>query len=393
MRKIGIVYTAYKQDSAMTDPNKTVFISYRRSTSQDLARLIFMDLRANGWDAFFDVNTIDSGMFDRIILNQIAARAHFVLVLAPGSLERCTNEGDWLRREIEEAIRLKRNVVPVMKEGFSFESEKQFLPESIQDLPRFNALRVPHDYFDEAMEKLRNRFLKQPFYGEVVPTPAEEVPTLARKIAEAAQMIATSALLEEEYASRGDSCIRNGDFEEAIRNYTVALELNPVDAQVYADRAKARIGNNDIENAIADYSKAIEHAFENQDGEYYAARGELYLDQEKYDDAIADFNDAIQRGDTSFWLYTRRGLAYAGKGELDNAIADYSEAIKSEPQNVEGYFWRGLLYAMKGDPTSLRRAVADYQRFLDIDDGETANQRENVKYMLEHIQKKIEEAY
>jgi hypothetical protein len=51
----------------MTDPNKTVFVSYRRSTSQDLARSIFMDLRANGWDTFFDVNTIDSGQLTDLL--------------------------------------------------------------------------------------------------------------------------------------------------------------------------------------------------------------------------------------------------------------------------------------------------------------------------------------
>ena len=34
------------------DPNKSVFISYRRDLSKYLARAIFMDLREHGYDTF-----------------------------------------------------------------------------------------------------------------------------------------------------------------------------------------------------------------------------------------------------------------------------------------------------------------------------------------------------
>src|SRR5690348_6677526 len=108
-----------------------IFISYRRSTSKHLARSIFQALQQRGHDVFLDVNSIDSGAFDGIILNQIAARPHFLLVLSTGALERCANEGDWLRKEIEEAFRLNRNIVPIFDEGFDMSREKDYLPEPI----------------------------------------------------------------------------------------------------------------------------------------------------------------------------------------------------------------------------------------------------------------------
>jgi hypothetical protein len=145
----------------MGDAEKSVFISYRRSVSRHLARSIALDLRAHGYDVFFDVDTINSGEFDQIILQQIARRTHFVLVLSRGSLERCIDENDWLRREIEAALRLKRNIVPVFESGFSFSAEAKRLPESLRDLPRFNGIPLYHFYFDAAMDTLRNRFLKQ----------------------------------------------------------------------------------------------------------------------------------------------------------------------------------------------------------------------------------------
>ncbi len=144
----------------MRGAEKTVFISYRRSVSRHLARSIALDLRAHGYDVFLDVDTVDNGEFDRIILREIAARTHFVLVLSRGSLERCADEGDWLRREIEEALGSKRNIVPLLESGFSFSAEAKYLPKSLRDLPRYNGVPIYHFYFDAAMKTLRRRFLK-----------------------------------------------------------------------------------------------------------------------------------------------------------------------------------------------------------------------------------------
>src|SRR5690606_1026581 len=117
---------------------------------------------------------IDSGAFDQIILNQIAARPHFLLVLSPGALERCVHQGDWLRREIEEAFRLRRNIVPIYDEDFNIEAEKGYLPEPLRsELPRLNAPPYSHYYFDAFIETITNRFLKQPIYDvPITPTPA-----------------------------------------------------------------------------------------------------------------------------------------------------------------------------------------------------------------------------
>ena len=334
----------------MTDPNRTVFISYRRSTSQDLARSIFMDLRANGWDAFFDVNTIDSGMFDRIILNQIAARAHFVLVLSPGALERCANEGDWLRREIEEAIRLNRNIVPVMKEGFSFETEKQFLPDSIKDLPRFNTLRVPHDYFDEATEKLRNRFLKQPFYGEIVPTPTQEAAIVEQRIAVAVRSHEIMTAID--YFNRGNLRYNKKDYDGAIVDFTEAIHLDSKFAEAYVNRGLAREYTQDGEGAITDYSEAIR------------------LDPENVASA-----------------YNNRGLVREERGDLEGAITDYSEAIRLDPEDVNCYRLRGHARENMGD---LEGAVADYQAYLDLDGGDRFGDQRKIEAAINELKKMLD---
>lgn len=164
-----------------------IFISYRRSASKHLARLIFTELRTRGHDVFLDVDTIDAGAFDRIILNQIAARPHFVLVLSRGALERCTNESDWLRREIEEAFRLQRNIVPIFDEGFDIEQEKNHLPEPTRsELARLNAPPYSHYYFEAFIDTIHSRFLKTIVDESLVrPTPIAERGEVERRIREA----------------------------------------------------------------------------------------------------------------------------------------------------------------------------------------------------------------
>ncbi|HLV33558.1 MAG TPA: SUMF1/EgtB/PvdO family nonheme iron enzyme, partial [Spirillospora sp.] len=163
---------------------KTVFISYRRALSKHLARAIYMDLRAHGWDVFLDVNTIDSGDFDRIILNQIGARAHFILLISPGSLERCANSDDWVLREIQEAVRLERNIVPIIEEGADFNQEMSYLPSDLRAIiSKKNALPLLHFYFDAAVEMLRTRFLKTPEYITITAPPPAESAEAARRMA------------------------------------------------------------------------------------------------------------------------------------------------------------------------------------------------------------------
>src|SRR5450631_3907462 len=99
--------------------DKTVFISYRR-TNFPWALNIFQNLTHYGYDVFFDFNGIASGDFERVILENITSRAHFLVLLTPSALERCGDPGDWLRREIETALANQRNVVPLMLEGFDF---------------------------------------------------------------------------------------------------------------------------------------------------------------------------------------------------------------------------------------------------------------------------------
>jgi hypothetical protein len=125
--------------------DNSVFISYRRNVSAFIARAIFQDLCSHGYDIFMDIESINQGQFDTIILNQIAARTYFLIILTPGTLERTIEPNDWVRREIEEAMRLNRVIVPLITPGFNFADNHQYLTGQLAELSRYNAVHVPPD--------------------------------------------------------------------------------------------------------------------------------------------------------------------------------------------------------------------------------------------------------
>jgi hypothetical protein len=53
-----------------------------------LGNRIFQNLTQNGYDVFFDYLGIASGDFERIIIGNITARAHFLVLLTLSALER-----------------------------------------------------------------------------------------------------------------------------------------------------------------------------------------------------------------------------------------------------------------------------------------------------------------
>lgn len=166
---------------------KTVFICYRRD---DLpwALAVYKDLTYHGYDVFFDFMSINSGSFEDVIIGNIKARAHFLIILTPSTLERCAIPGDWVRREIENAMKNTRNIVPLMFENFDFNdsSVAKSLTGDLAILNRYNGLRMPSEYFDEGMDRLRERFLNVPLNAVLKPL-TDEIENATKQQKDAAE--------------------------------------------------------------------------------------------------------------------------------------------------------------------------------------------------------------
>ena len=184
---------------------KTVFISYRRANVA-WALAIAQNLTHHGYDVFFDYTGINSGDFEQIILGNVRSRAHFVVLLTPSALDECERQNDWFRREIEAALEAKLNIVPLMLEGFDFAAPAiaKKITGSLVPLQSYNGLRVPADYFEEAMERLRSRWLNVSLNSVLHPPspPAAIAAKLQQAAVEAAPTVQESELAAREARER-----------------------------------------------------------------------------------------------------------------------------------------------------------------------------------------------
>lgn len=92
-----------------------------------------------GLHAFFDYESIKSGAFDTQIYQGIDNGVVMVVILPPHALDRCVNEGDWLRLELERGMQMKKRIIPLMLNGFEWPDSVD-LPELLMDLPRYNGI-------------------------------------------------------------------------------------------------------------------------------------------------------------------------------------------------------------------------------------------------------------
>jgi tetratricopeptide (TPR) repeat protein len=393
---------------------KTVFLSYRR-TNIPWALAIFQNLTQHGFDVFFDYNGIASGDFERVILGNIAARAHFLVLLTPSALERCQDPEDWLRREIEAAIATQRNIVPLMLESFDFGAPgiANQLSGGLAGLKNYNGLRIPPDYFDEAMERLRSRFLSVPLTAVLHPasTHAQQAADEQKAAANAAPTVRETELTAQQWFERG---VAAADPEEKIRSYSEAIRLYPDYAEAFRNRGIARHGTGDLSGALADYDDAIRlnakdfHAYHNR-GMIRDRRGMRMRAKEDYDKAeqlkrdlalpvlekgislyrsaqfeaaVRQFNEAIQLNPVYAEAYFYRGKARREQGDPDRALHDYNEAIRLKPDFVDALYSRARVLEEK---SLTRAAIADYQKYLDLGGGAQNGNQARVEGILRHL--------
>lgn len=138
----------------------SAFISYRRDTGREIARNLYERMSMNGINTFFDYNSMRNGKFNEQIYSAIEQADDFIFVFSDGALDRCVNENDWVRKEIEHALRHKKNIV-IVSTSEKIEFPKQ-LPESIRDLKSYQGMTISQEYYDESIRKLMGMLTRAP---------------------------------------------------------------------------------------------------------------------------------------------------------------------------------------------------------------------------------------
>ena len=106
------------------NPNaiKDAFISYRSACSKDFAHSLYKLFKEKKYRVFFDEHELPNGRWDQHLFENVANAKDFVLIIANKTLESCSNTDDWVLKEILEAQKLKKNIVPILHDDATWDS-------------------------------------------------------------------------------------------------------------------------------------------------------------------------------------------------------------------------------------------------------------------------------
>jgi tetratricopeptide (TPR) repeat protein len=148
------------------------------------------------------------------------------------------------------------------------------------------------------------------------------------------------------YYARAGAFKTKGYNNDAIADYTKAIDIDPRYADAYVGRGIVYQLNGDSDHAIADYTHAIEinprHAVA------YFNRGGVLENEGDHDHAIEDFTKTIDLNPQDAEAHVHRGIIFDKKGDSDHAMADFADAIKINPRHSEsrsgkfGFMTNGL---------------------------------------------------
>jgi tetratricopeptide (TPR) repeat protein len=161
---------------------------------------------------------------------------------------------------------------------------------------------------------------------------------------------------------RGVAYERLGLPDKAVADLTKAIELNPKRAAWWVDRALAHKDLKQWDKCLADLSKAIELA--PQDFQTWQNRGVAYQNLNRHEEAVADYTKAIQLGPGVAVCWSNRGNAHCELRQYSKALADYDQAIKLGPKDAFSWRGRGWVYHQQNQQA---KALADFEKAIELD--------------------------
>jgi tetratricopeptide (TPR) repeat protein len=161
---------------------------------------------------------------------------------------------------------------------------------------------------------------------------------------------ALSAQTASDYLQRAQLLDQQGNHQEAIRNYTFAISLEPANASAYALRGFAKAKIYWYELAIEDYGLALK--LNNNDIQSLLNRGIAYIKIGEYAEAIEDFDRVlVVKKDNPLAFFMRAEAKYEAIKDVYatqkpysyfEIVRDYTQAVNIDRRFALAFHKRGL---------------------------------------------------
>lgn len=150
----------------------------------------------------------------------------------------------------------------------------------------------------------------------------------------------------EKSTNKGDAYFNEGEYEEAVLEYSEDLKFNPKDVRMLYNRGRAYEEQGNFEEAKSDYENALE--VEPNNFQVLLSLANVHYDQKNYTNALLLADQAAEIPGAPAMASFMKARALHQLGKPDEALKAYGNAIAVDKEFGQAYFNRGLLkVAMK----------------------------------------------
>jgi regulator of sirC expression with transglutaminase-like and TPR domain len=142
-----------------------------------------------------------------------------------------------------------------------------------------------------------------------------------------------------------------GQYEQAIKNFTKAIDLDPDSAIVYYDRGIAYQNLKDYDNAIEDFEEYLELVPNARNKEDVLER-------------LGKLREELKNPKPKpRWIGLTKADAVNRRREYRQTVAKLTKEIETNPDNIATYYDRGVAYENLND---YKKAHADFKKYLEL---------------------------
>ena len=168
-----------------------------------------------------------------------------------------------------------------------------------------------------------------------------------------------------DYLNKGKRLQDDGQLQEALQQYRLALQANPRMLQAHVNLITVYGALGDLEEARKHYQTAIE-IDPNKPWAYYNY-GMVLINQKQFKEAEKAFRHSLEM-DPSVDAHVNLGQTLESQGRLDEAEASYRRALTAQPNHREAHFYLARVLEKRG---KFPEAIRHLQEILSPEEART----------------------
>lgn len=167
------------------------------------------------------------------------------------------------------------------------------------------------------------------------------------------------------YSIRGEILIKHHQPEDAIKAFTKAIELSPLNPLRYQDAAKPMFDLKMYKEGVEILEGALKHELNFPSLHHYLSEG--YFALKDYKKALRHIRSALSVAPENVTYLNQLGICLKETNDFDGAMSTYNSIIKLDPENKAVLYNKAVLQFSMGDKAdaikTLTRATTKFPDF------------------------------